>query len=52
MRTSHGGGGLARRAITGRGGRRLAGLTAAALVAVSAAACGSSGSGAQPAPPR
>jgi len=50
MRTSHGGGGLARRAITGRGGRRLAGLTAAALVAVSAAACGSSGSGAQPAP--
>lgn len=49
MRTSHGGGGLARRAITGRGGRRLAGLTAAALVAVSAAACSSSGSGATPA---
>ena len=48
MRTSHGGGGLARRAITGRGGRRLAGLTAAALVAVSAAACSSSGSGATP----
>ena len=49
MRTSHGGGGLARRAITGRGGRRLAGVTAAALVAVSAAACSSSGSDATPA---
>lgn len=47
MRTSHGGG-PARRATAGRGGRRLAGLTAAALVAISAAACSSSGSGATP----